>query len=96
MVTHAISNLIRENKVFRIPSSIQTGKKLGMRMLDTHLFEIYAQGKVSMEDAIDRSLDPGVLQDKFEMFNKGQITLDDEGFIDPNAGDEDGPALRKG
>jgi len=31
VVTPAIANLIRENKVFRIDSSIQTGKKFGMQ-----------------------------------------------------------------
>jgi len=93
VVTHAISNLIRENKTFRIPSSIQTGRKLGMRLLDDHLFEIFAQGKVSMEDAIDRSHNPGDLKDKMEMFNKGQITLED-GLVNPLAPDDD-ELLRK-
>lgn len=44
-VTNAISNLIRENKVFRIPSSIQTGRKWGMQLLDDHLFQILVGGK---------------------------------------------------
>jgi twitching motility protein PilT len=94
VVTHAIGNLIRENKTFRIPSSIQTGKRLGMRLLDDHLFEIYAQGKVSMEDAIDRSHTPGDLQDKMELFNKGQITLDEE-LVNPNSPEVDDAVLRK-
>ena len=37
LVTPAIANLIRENKVYRIDSSIQTGKKFGMQLLDDHL-----------------------------------------------------------
>jgi twitching motility protein PilT len=40
VVTNAVANLIRENKVFRIPSAIQTGRALGMQMLDDHLFDI--------------------------------------------------------
>jgi twitching motility protein PilT len=32
VVTNAIANLIRESKVYRIPSSIQTGKKFGMQL----------------------------------------------------------------
>ncbi len=97
VVTHAIGNLIRENKVFRIPSSIQTGKKLGMRLLDDHLFEIYSQGKVTLEDALDRSHNPGELQDKVELFNKGQLDLDDSGLSNPDSVDEGGAAaLRKG
>ena len=55
VVTSAISNLIRENKVFRISSEIQTGKKHGMQLLDDHLLRLFNEGKISEEDAIDRS-----------------------------------------
>jgi len=41
VVTPAIANLIRENKTYRIDSSIQTGKKLGMQLLDEHLWKLY-------------------------------------------------------
>jgi twitching motility protein PilT len=78
VVTSAIANLIRENKVYRIPSSIQTGKKYGMQLLDEHLFRLYAQGKISPEDAIDHSQYPGMIQEKIEAFKKGQIVLTDE------------------
>jgi len=47
VVTSAISNLIRENKVYRIPSSIQTGKKLGMQLMDDHLWRLYQEKKIS-------------------------------------------------
>jgi twitching motility protein PilT len=40
VVTPAISNLIRENKTFRIDSAIQTGKKFGMQLLDDHLWSL--------------------------------------------------------
>jgi twitching motility protein PilT len=66
VVTPAISNLIRENKVFRIPSSIQTGKKQGMQLLDDHLFALLRDGKISKVEAIDRSQDPGELYKKIE------------------------------
>ena len=71
--TNAISNLIRENKTFRIPSSIQTGKKLGMQLLDDHLFYLYTQKKISEEYTIDRSQNPGEIMDKIEGFKSGQI-----------------------
>jgi twitching motility protein PilT len=66
-VTNAISNLIRENKVFRIPSSIQTGKKLGMQLLDDHLFQLWSEGKVAEEDIFDRSHDAAELKNKIKM-----------------------------
>ncbi len=74
-VTSAIANLIRENKVYRIPSSIQTGKRYGMQLLDEHLFRLYAEGKISAEDAVDHAQHPGMVQDKMEAFKKGQIAL---------------------
>ena len=73
VVTNAIGNLIRENKVFRIPSSIQTGKKYGMRLMDEHLFELYAAGKVNAEDAVDRSHNPGELNDKIKAYDAGRL-----------------------
>jgi twitching motility protein PilT len=64
VVTPAIANLIRENKTYRIDSSIQTGKKLGMQLLDEHLWQLYDNGKIGLEEMIDNSRQPGALQDK--------------------------------
>ena len=44
VVTPAIANLIRENKTFRINSSIQTGTKYGMQLLDDHMFRLWERG----------------------------------------------------
>ncbi|MCY2930574.1 MAG: PilT/PilU family type 4a pilus ATPase [Planctomycetota bacterium] len=66
LVNNAIANLIRENKVFRIPSSIQTGKKYGMRLLDEHLLELYTKGIISGQDAIDRSQSPSEMMAKVQ------------------------------
>ena len=64
VVTPAISNLIRENKTYRIDSSIQTGKKLGMQLLDEHLWQLYDTGKVTLVEMLDKARQPGELQDK--------------------------------
>ena len=64
VVTPAIANLIRENKTYRIDSSIQTGKKLGMQLLDEHLWQLYDTGRISLEEMLDKSRQPGALQDK--------------------------------
>jgi twitching motility protein PilT len=64
IVTPAIANLIRENKTYRIDSSIQTGKKLGMQLLDEHLWQLYDTGKIALEEMLDNSRQPGALQDK--------------------------------
>lgn len=64
VVTPAIANLIRENKTYRIDSSIQTGKKLGMQLLDEHLWKLYDTGKITLEEMLDKGRQPGALQDK--------------------------------
>jgi len=64
VVTPAISNLIRENKAYRIDSSIQTGRKLGMQLLDDHLWRLYDEGKITLQEMIDKARQPGALQDK--------------------------------
>src|SRR6202050_2271016 len=64
-VTPGIQNLIRENKVFRIDSEIQTGKRYGMQLLDDTLWGLYQAGKISAEEAIDKSKVPGLMMDRF-------------------------------
>ena len=65
VVTPAIANLIRENKTFRIDSAIQTGKKFGMQLLDDHLWQLWEGGRISPEEAADKSRDPGAMSSKF-------------------------------
>ena len=64
VITPAIDNMIRENKTFRIDSTIQTGKKFGMQLLDDHLLELYRSGKVSAEDAVDKARNPADLAER--------------------------------
>ena len=64
VVTPAISNLIRENKTFRIDSAIQTGKKFGMQLLDEHLWSIYSKGLISAEEMVDKARNPGELSER--------------------------------
>ena len=73
VITNAIANLIRENKVFRIPSAIQTGKKFGMQLLDDHLFQLFSENKIDEQDAADRSQSPGEMQDKIKALKAGRL-----------------------
>ncbi len=72
-VTNAVANLIRENKTFRIPSAIQTGKKFGMQMMDEHLLRLYCEGKIASQEAIDCSHHPAEIQEKLAAYDAGQI-----------------------
>lgn len=64
VITPAISNLIRDNKTFRIDSMIQIGKKFGMQLLDDNLLELYKAGKISTEEAVDKSRNPAEIADR--------------------------------
>lgn len=66
VVTSAIANLIRENKTYRVNSSIQTGKKYGMQLLDEHLWKLFSDGIIPAEEAIDKAINPGDMQDKID------------------------------
>src|SRR2546421_6256045 len=65
-VTPGIQNLIRENKSFRIDSEIQTGKKFGMQLLDDNLWMHFTAGRISAEEAIDKSKNPGQMVARME------------------------------
>ncbi|HAX72917.1 MAG TPA: type IV pili twitching motility protein PilT [Firmicutes bacterium] len=49
--TPAIANLIRSEKVFQIPSVIQTNREMGMQTMEMHLNELIMYGVISPEDA---------------------------------------------
>ena len=55
--TSAISNLIRENKTFQIPSAIQVGKRFGMCTLDDAIMENLNKKWISPEEAFDKCID---------------------------------------
>lgn len=56
--TPAIRNLIRENKIAQMYSSIQTGGKEGMQTLDQCLKDMVKKGLTSIEEARMKSADP--------------------------------------
>jgi twitching motility protein PilT len=66
VVTPAIANLIRENKTYRIESSIQIGKKIGMQLLDDHLWELYDKELIGVEEMLDKARYPAALLEKAE------------------------------
>jgi twitching motility protein PilT len=53
--TPAVANLIRESKTFMLPGIIQTGKKLGMKLMDDSLLELMEQGVITPYEAYDRA-----------------------------------------
>jgi len=51
IATPAVRNLIRESKTYQIPSSMQTGKKYGMQLLDDAIMDLYNKGWISADEA---------------------------------------------
>ena len=60
--TPAVRSLIRQNKSFQLTSTMQTGKKLGMTLLDDALAELVRSGQVAAEDAAAAANDPAALR----------------------------------
>jgi twitching motility protein PilT len=90
VVTDAIQNLIRENKVYRIDSSIQTGRKYGMFLLDDSLFNLWKAGLVDKEECLLRAKKPQELAGKFAAAERGLMDGDeDEEYEDDDDRDDD-------
>jgi twitching motility protein PilT len=58
MVNIAVSNLIREERVFQLRSIMQTGRNLGMCVFDDSLLDLVRRGIVSKETARRHGDDP--------------------------------------
>lgn len=58
IATPAVRNLIRERKIEQINTIIQTGGKFGMVTMNQSLVELYKKGKITYQEAVNRSPDP--------------------------------------
>jgi twitching motility protein PilT len=65
----AIANLIREGKIFQIPSIIQTSRNIGMCMMNDSLFELVKSGAVAADEALSKSTEKSTLQTMFRQAN---------------------------
>lgn len=97
VVTPAIANLIRENKTYRIDSSIQTGRKHGMFLMDDSLFKLWRAGSVEKEEALGKAQKPTELAEKMRQAEEGTLQeSDDDEIDDDDDDDEDDAPPRKG
>jgi len=88
ILTPAIQNLIREGKTFRINSSIQTGRKYGMQLLDDHLFQLWKDGLCDEREVVTKSNLPDDLTHRIVLAKQGQLDDDDEFFDDEEEQDD--------
>ena len=59
--TPAVSNLIRENKTFQLPSILQTGSKQGMITMEQSLMNLLSKGEIDKNEVMEIVEDPSVL-----------------------------------
>jgi twitching motility protein PilT len=78
VVTPAIANLIRENKTYRINSAIQTGHKLGMQLLDDHMFKLWRDGIVDKREILAKANHPDELAAKIARAERGLLEDEEE------------------
>src|SRR5687768_13478742 len=76
IVTPGIASLIRENRTFRINSAIQTGAKFGMQLMDDHLFRLWKEEKVIIEEVLAKAHNPDELAKRIVNYQRG---IQDEG-----------------
>jgi twitching motility protein PilT len=89
VVTPAIANLVRENKVYRIDSSIQTGRKDGMFLLDESLFRLWKEDLCEKEEVLQKSPKPTELAAKIAQAERGMMDDEEEFEEDDEFEDED-------
>ena len=78
VVTPGIANLIRENKTFRINSSIQTGAKLGMNLLDEAIFRHWYEERITIEDALSKANYADELAMRIQRAQQGMLEEEEE------------------
>ena len=78
VVTPATANLIRENKTYRITSTIQTGAKLGMLLLDDSMFKLWQAGIVEKNDILFKANSPDELNTKIARAERGMLEDEEE------------------
>lgn len=62
LMTPAIRNLIRENKIYQIDNVIRTSLDLGMTTLERSLLGLYREGLIDQDTALRYAMDPNEMQ----------------------------------
>jgi twitching motility protein PilT len=75
VITPAISNLIRENKTYRINSAIQTGKKYDMQLMDDHLWRLYQEKRIDKAEMIAHARDPNQIRERLDKVTRQSLSV---------------------
>ncbi len=63
--TPAVAALIRDAKTYMLPGVMQTGRKMGMKLMDDSLMELYDAGLISQEETYSRSEQKQLMRQHF-------------------------------
>lgn len=66
-LTPAIRNLIRERKVHQIGGIIYTSSAENMISMDTSIFQLYKNGKITKETAIAEAMNPEMMEKRIQL-----------------------------
>jgi twitching motility protein PilT len=61
--TPAVASLVRHGDTYRIPSTMQTGKKFGMQLMDEHIIDLLKAGRIDPKTAQVKIEDKGLLRE---------------------------------
>ncbi len=62
MRTEAVAANIRDGKTFMLPGTMQTGGKIGMRLMDDSLLELFHEGLITKEECYQRAEQKAVMR----------------------------------
>ena len=67
--TQAVKNIIREGKTHQLKSTMQTGSKYGMVVMNNYLVDLYRKGIIDKETVLRRSDNPDGIKKRLKRFN---------------------------
>jgi twitching motility protein PilT len=67
----AVRNCIREARIFEIPNIIETSRQMGMQTLDHSIAEMYFNGYIDREEAVNHSHNPAKMEK--QLSNAGKV-----------------------
>lgn len=62
--TNPVRNLIRENKTYQLPNVMQTGRGIGMITMDDAIMQLYINGVIDRENAVQFAQNPETMHQK--------------------------------
>lgn len=62
----AVAATVRDGKTFMLPGIMQTGRRMGMQLMDDSLRSLYDEGLISQEECMYRADNPDIMRKHFE------------------------------